>query len=220
MLPTPVAILFDLDGTLVDTVPTRIAAWGRTLDEVGIPHDRAALGRLIGSDGAYLVHQLAEAAGLAIDDQRADAIDRRSGEIYDELNTDPRPLPGVGEALAAIERAGLPWAIATSSRAEQVGASVAALRLARRPLVVDGGAVARAKPAPDLMLAAAARLGVDPTDCWYIGDSTWDMLAGVAARMTTIGVTVGGAVSADDLRAAGASLVLAESSELIAHLPA
>jgi len=208
-------MLFDLDGTLVDTVPTRIAAWSTALEEAGLPFEQSHLVGLIGSDGKHIVTEVARAAGLVVDEVRAEEIDRRSGEIYDGLNVDPRPLPGVGELLEVVGRSGIPWAIATSSRAAQVGASVAALGLSTPPIIVDGSAVARAKPAPDLPLHGAAALGVPPADCWLIGDSTWDVLAGAAAGMTTIALTAGSAVEAVTLREAGASLVLASAADVI-----
>lgn len=215
MLRRPRAILFDLDGTLVDTVPTRIAAWSIALDEVGLPYEREQLARLIGSDGTYLVAEVVRAAGLPFDQTRAEEIDRRSGAIYDALNTDPRPLPGVAQLLLAVVANDLPWAIATSSRREQVAASVTALGLEQTPTIVDGSSVQHAKPAPDLLLRAAEVLGIEAADCWYVGDSTWDMLAGVAAGMTTIAITSGSAVNAETLQRAGASLVLESAADLI-----
>ena len=211
---TPQAMVFDLDGTLVDTVETRIAAWLRTFEEHGIPTGRVQVGRLIGSDGRRVARLVAEAAGMPIDAERADAIDRRSGEIYSELNTNPRPLPGAIELLRALDERGLPWAIATSSRPEQVGASIDALKLARRPTIVDGSQVENAKPAPDLLLAAATKLGVEPLRSWYVGDSIWDVQAALAAGMQAIGVASGSATTGD-LEEAGAQLIVDELSELI-----
>jgi phosphoglycolate phosphatase-like HAD superfamily hydrolase len=112
------------------------------------------------------------------------------------------------------DQRGVTWAIATSSRAEQVVASIGALGLSDPPRVVDGSRVAHAKPAPDLLLLAAEELGVAPRDAWYVGDSTWDMRAAVAAGMTPIGVLAGAAVSADDLQEAGAAAILATLDEL------
>ena len=108
----------------------------------------------------------------------------------------------------AIERDGLQWAIATSSRKAQVAASVAALGLDREPTIVDASHVEHAKPEPDLLLLAAKRLGVEPERCWYVGDSTWDMVAAVAAAMLPIGVTAGAAVDAAALAGAGAGAVV------------
>lgn len=205
-LPDPAGILFDLDGTLVDTVETRIEGWMRTFEEVGIDADRQHVARLIGADGRRLAREVAAAADREISPDRAEGIDRRAGEVYSELNTDPRPLPGAQPLLRALEASRLPWAIATSSRAEQVSRSVEALALSTEPRIVDGSHVEHAKPAPDLLLQGAERLGVTALTCWYIGDATWDMAAARAAPMVAVGVP-SGAVSAQDLVDAGADAV-------------
>ena len=215
----PAAVIFDLDGTLVDTVPTRIAAWTRAFEEHGVAATAAQVAPLIGADGRMLARRVAGEAGAELDEQAADALDARSGEIYSELNTEPRPLEGVAEALAMLEARGIPWAIATSSRREQVETSVAALGLADEPTVVDGSHVEHAKPAPDLLLLAARQLRVPPDRCWYVGDSTWDMEASSAAEMLPIAVVAGAAVDGARLQAAGARIVLATLDELMHHLP-
>lgn len=217
LLPEPAAVLFDLDGTLVDTVATRLEAWLRAFIEVQIPADRDEVAALIGSDGRRLAQLVGESAHVAIDVERASAIDRRAGEIYDELNTNPRPLPGVLETIAALETRGITWAIATSSLEAQVRASVGALALARRPLIIDGSQVAQAKPAPDLVLRASIELRVSPARTWYAGDAVWDMQAAKSAGMPSIGVTTGFA-TAEDLEATGAWLVIDRLDRMIALL--
>jgi HAD superfamily hydrolase (TIGR01509 family) len=212
-LPRPTAVIFDLDGTLVDTVEARIRAWLAVFGEEGIPAHRGQVAVLIGADGRRLAREVADAAGITLAPGRDERIDARCGEIFAELNARPRPLPGVGGALLRIEAAGVPWAIATSSRREQVAPSVDALRLARPPLIVDGSHVEHAKPAPDLLLLAAKELHADPATCWYVGDATWDMRAASAAGMVPIGVT-SGAVDAATLRDAGARWVIASLAEL------
>ena len=216
-LPDPGAIIFDLDGTLVDTVDVRIQAWLQAFAEIGVPADRDHVAGLIGSDGKRLAKEVAAAAGNEMDDERAEAIDRRSGELYDLLNTNPAPLPGATELLEALAASDAPSAIATSSRAEQVVASVAVLRLNPGPLIVDGGHVAHAKPAPDLLLLAAKRLSVPAPACWYVGDATWDMLAARSAPMVAVGVPTG-AVDAGALREAGADAAVDSLWELSAEL--
>lgn len=207
-LPLPDAVVFDLDGTLIDTVDTRIAAWLDALAEAGTPTTRDRLAPLIGLDGRRLARDVAALAGTPIDDARAEEIDRRSGELYERLNRAPQPLPGVREVVAAIEARRLRWAIATSSRRDQVATSVAALGLAVEPMIVDASHVEHAKPEPDLLLLAAEQLEVEPARCWYIGDSTWDMVAAVAAGMVPIGVTAGAAVDEAALGGAGAAHVV------------
>jgi HAD superfamily hydrolase (TIGR01509 family) len=213
-LPRPAALIFDLDGTLVDTVETRIQAWLAVFAQEGIPATHQQLEPMIGVDGRKLARDMAAAAGIELAPGRDEAIDRRSGEIYGELNRDPRPLPGARELLISLDERGMPWGIATSSRREQVATSVEALRLARQPTIVDGSRVERAKPAPDLLLVAARDLGARPAEAWCVGDSTWDMRAAVAAGMVPIGVTTGAA----DERAlldAGARATIISLSELI-----
>lgn len=206
--PAPAAIVFDLDGTLVDTVADRIAAWAATFAEHAIPVDRQQLRPMIGMDGRRLAREVAREAGRGLSDDEAEELDRRSGEIFDDRNRDPRPLPGARKLLARLDASGLTWAIATSSRPEQVARSVAALGLEDEPRIVDGSRVENAKPAPDLLLLAARELGEDAEATWYVGDSTWDMQAALAARMPGIGVLAGAAVDGDVLRGAGAWLVV------------
>lgn len=216
-LPRPRALIFDLDGTLVDTVETRIRAWLALFDEAGIPADRSEVAALIGADGKRLARAVAAAAGIELDDRRAEDLDRRSGEIYETLNIDPRPLPGAVRLLGELDERGLSWAIATSSRRQQVGASVDSLRLSHQPTIVDGTHVEHAKPAPDLLLEAAATLSLPAAACWYVGDATWDMRAAVAAGMPAVGVT-SGAVDADALIDAGADRVVGSLDEVIGLL--
>ncbi len=218
MLPLPDAVLFDLDGTLVDTVETRISSWIEALADAGLPTTRERLAPLIGVDGKRLAREIAALAGVVLDADRAEAIDKRSGEIYERLNVSPRPLPGVRELVRAIEARDLRWAIATSSRKAQVATSAAALGLDREPIIVDASHVQHAKPEPDLLLLAARELEVEPARCWYVGDSTWDMVAAVAAAMIPVGVTAGAAVDEPALRGAGAATVIRSLLELAESL--
>lgn len=210
----PAAVLFDLDGTLVDTVTTRIAAWDQTLSGAGLATGRDRLAPLIGLDGKRLASEIAALAGRPIDDARAEEIDRQSGDIYERLNRSPRPLPGVRRLVDELDRRGIRWAIATSSRKDQVRTSVEALGLEAEPTIVDASHVKHAKPEPDLLLLAAKQLGVQPAACWYVGDATWDMVSAVAAGMIAIGVTAGSAVDTAALRGAGAAAVVPTLDEL------
>jgi HAD superfamily hydrolase (TIGR01509 family) len=205
-LAAPLALIFDLDGTLVDTVDTRIESWLRVFEEEGIPADREHVAGLIGADGKKLARDVSERAGRQLRDDDAERIDKRSGEIYDEINTNPEPTPGAHSLLVALEQSELKWAIATSSRAEQTKVSIAALALPEQPHLVDGSHVENAKPAPDLLLLAARNLNTKPDQSWYVGDSTWDMRAARQADMVAVGVAYG-AADESDLTDSGANAV-------------
>jgi HAD superfamily hydrolase (TIGR01509 family) len=207
-LSRPEGLIFDLDGTLVDTVQQRIDGWVEALGEAGFETTQAEIGPMIGMDGKRLAREVAaRAAGRELSEEETESIDHAAGEAFDRRNREPMPLPGFADALSAIDRCGARWVIATSSRAAQVRDSVAALGLTSQPEIVDGSHVERAKPAPDLLLLAAERMGVTPERCWAVGDSTWDVRAALAANMTAVCVTAGSAVSAEELRAAGAAAV-------------
>ncbi len=209
----PGALVFDLDGTLVDTVGLRVEGWMEAFRALGVPVDPAVLRPLIGADGHVVARAGVRAAGQEVDDAMAERLDHLAGEAFGRLNRSPRPLPGASDLLAALAASGTPHAIATASRAGQVLASVDALGLASRPPIVDGSHVRHAKPAPDLLLLAARRLHAEPGDCWYVGDSTWDMQAARAGGLTAAGVTTGFA-TADDLLGAGADVVMASLRDL------
>lgn len=216
-LPDPEAVIFDLDGTLVDTVGARIEAWLAAFAEADLPAEPSQVAGLIGADGKRVAREVAEARGESLSEDEAEALDRRAGELYDETNVDPHPLPGARELIDALRRSSLRWAIATSSRADQVAVSLRALGLDGQGHVADGSQVRHAKPAPDLLLHAARQLDVPSVRCWYVGDATWDMSAARAAQMVPVGVPTG-AVSAATLGEAGALVIVETLSELSSEL--
>lgn len=209
----PGAVIFDLDGTLVDTVNDRIEAWMRTFAEIGIKTDRSHVAGLIGADGKRLALEVAAIADRRLSEDRAEAIDRRAGEVFGELAPEPRPQPGARELLEALDERAVPWSIATSSRPEQARPSLRALGLGHEPRFTDGSHVKHAKPAPDLLLLAAEQLEMATHRCWYVGDATWDMRSARAAAMVGIGVATG-AVSWEVLVSAGAQLAYRSLAEL------
>jgi HAD superfamily hydrolase (TIGR01509 family) len=217
-LTRPDGLIFDLDGTLVDTVRARIDGWVEALSGEGLEVSAEQIGPMIGMDGKRLAREVAEAHGRELDDEAVERVDKAAGAAFDRRNVEPQALPGVRDVLGVMEELGVRWLIATSSRKAQVAASVGALGLVREPEIVDGDHVEHAKPAPDLLLLAAATLGPPPERCWAIGDSTWDVHAAVAAGMAAVGVTAGSAVAAGELEAAGAARVVPTLSELASLL--
>jgi HAD superfamily hydrolase (TIGR01509 family) len=207
--------VFDLDGTLVDTVEARIGGWLEALAAARYPTSREDVAPMIGMDGKRLAREIAAAAGRPLDDHRAEEVDRLAGAAFDRRNRAPRALPGVRTVVDALIARGIPWAIATSSRPEQVTGSVEALNLSREPLIIDGGHVENAKPAPDLLWLSADRLGAERARCWYVGDSTWDMAAAVAAGMPGLAVMAGSAVGRGALENAGATRVVETLGDLV-----
>jgi HAD superfamily hydrolase (TIGR01509 family) len=210
---TPISVLFDLDGTLVDTVGTRAKAWIEVFDEIGVAYDEDNVRSLMGADGRYVAREVTRAAGRTIDEAEAVDIDHRSGAAFSRLNTEPSAVAGAQALVELLDSMGIRWAIATSSRPDQVMASVDALGLPRRPAITDGSHVPHAKPEPDLLLAAAQQTGMEPSTTWYVGDSRWDMMAANAAGMVPVGVATG-ATDEPTLRASGARLTFPDLAAL------
>jgi HAD superfamily hydrolase (TIGR01509 family) len=216
--PAPRAIIFDLDGTLVDTVGTRVDSWMEVFPGFGIDPEPEFLAPLMGSDGKLLARMTAAHYGVELGPGVDAQIDAAAGASFRVLNSEPRPLPASTEILEVLTQRAMPWAVATSSMPEDARQSVRALGLSTSPIICDGADVEHAKPAPDLLLKAAQLLGIEPTDVWYVGDSKWDMVAAVAAGMTAIAVLTG-ATSADVMRESGADVVYPSLAELLAELP-
>ncbi len=205
-LPNPKALLFDLDGTLVRTVHLRVEAWRQAFAEFGLEVSPEELGQYMGSDGRWLAGEVARKHGRELSWNERDALDKRSGDVFSELNQHPEPLPGATELLTALEHSEkLAFAIATASQPGQVMTSVNALRLPAQPRITDASHVEHAKPEPDLLIESARQLGAAPSDCWYVGDSKWDMMASFRAGMAGIAITTG-ATPAETLCEAGATV--------------
>lgn len=208
------ALIFDLDGTLVDTVYGHVFAWQRALAEIGMPIDGWRIHRRIGMSGGLFTRAVAREIGRRVSDDEAEAIQRRHGEIFREIMPERRPLPGARALLSALRSSGVVHGIATSGRHPEIDRSLEALGVPEDTVVVDRGDVGRAKPEPDLFLTAADRLGVAPGDCYVVGDAVWDLLAARRAAMLNVGVLTGG-YGEDELRAAGAFRVYRDTADLL-----
>ena len=206
-------LIFDLDGTLVDTVYAHVFAWQRALDEAEMPIDGWRIHRRIGMSGGLFARAVAREVGRPLIAGEAEAIQRRHGEIFRELLPDRRPLPGAVELLAELRRLGIVHGIATSGRRPEIDRSLDALGVSDETVVVERGDVVRAKPEPDLFLACAERLGSAPALCYVVGDAVWDLLAARRAGMLSVGVLSGG-YGEDELTRAGAFRVYRDTEEL------
>jgi HAD superfamily hydrolase (TIGR01509 family) len=209
----PQALIFDLDGTLVDTVYAHVFAWQRALVEEGMPIDGWRIHRRIGMSGGLFTRAVAREVGRELSPEETEAIQNRHARIFRELLPDRRPLPGAVDLLADLRRRGIVHGIATSGRRPEINRSLEVLEVPDDMVVVDRGDVARAKPEPDLFLACAAALGVDAEGCYVVGDAVWDLLAARRARMLSIGLLSGG-YGADELLSAGAFRVYDDAAEL------
>jgi HAD superfamily hydrolase (TIGR01549 family) len=207
------ALIFDLDGTLVDTVYAHVFAWQRALLELGIPVDGWRIHRRIGMSGGLFTRAVAREIGRELSADEAEALQRRHGEVFREILPERRPLPGAFELLADLRRGGVVHGIATSGRRPEIDRSLEVLGIPPETVVIERGDVLRAKPEPDLFLACQERLGVAASDCYVVGDAVWDLLAARRAGMLSVGLLTGG-YGEDELRAAGAFRVYRDAAEL------
>jgi HAD superfamily hydrolase (TIGR01509 family) len=207
------ALIFDLDGTLVDTVYAHVFAWQRALAEAAIDVDGWRIHRRIGMSGGLFTRALAREVGRELGPEEAEKIEKRHGQLFQDLAPVRRPLPGAVALLRHLREARLLHGIATSGRRPEIDKSLAALELASDTVVVERGHVARAKPEPDLFLACRDRLGVKSEECYVVGDAVWDLLAARRAGMLSIALLSGG-YGENELVAAGAFRVYRDPAEL------
>jgi HAD superfamily hydrolase (TIGR01509 family) len=211
------AFLFDLDGTLVDSVYQHVLAWQDALDRMGIELAVWRIHRKIGMSGGLFANALLRETGRAVTPKEATRLRSLHAEAYSSRVGRVRPLPGARELLEHLTRTGVPWAIATSSYIESARPTLEALGVPESVPVVTRDQVARAKPDPDLFLAAAERLDVDVARSIVVGDSVWDLLAARRAQALGVGLLSGG-YGQDELERAGAYRVYEEPADLLRHL--
>jgi HAD superfamily hydrolase (TIGR01509 family) len=207
------ALIFDLDGTLVDTVYAHVFAWQRALADAGLAIDGWRIHRRIGMSGGLFTRAIARELGREIDAQQAAALEDRHGELFRQFMPQRPPLPGAVELLKFLRTNGIFSGIATSGHRPDINASLTALGVPAEMVVVQRGDVARAKPEPDLFLACQERLQVPADECYVVGDAVWDLLAARRAGMLGIGLLSGG-YGEDELSRAGAFRVYRDAAEL------
>lgn len=207
------ALIFDLDGTLVDTVYAHVFAWQQALTEAGMAIPGWLIHRRIGMSGGLFTRAVARELGRDLSSAEVQTLQNRHGELFLQLLPVRRPLPGAVDLLRFLRESGIAFGIATSGRRPQMDASLAALGLGPETVAVPRGEVARAKPEPDLFLACQQRLGVEVKDCYVVGDAVWDLLAARRAGMLSVGLLSGG-YGEDELTRAGAFRVYRDPAEL------
>ena len=213
-----VSFLFDLDGTLVDSVYQHVLAWQQALHAAGIELSVWRIHRRIGMSGGLFTEMLLREVSAEITPELLEALQRHHAEAYARLVPWVRPLPGAKELLAYLTEAKLPWAIATSGRMNSAQYNLRALGIdPSRAAIVTRDDVVHAKPDPDLFLAAAERLGSDVRSAMIVGDSIWDMLAARRAQGLGVGLLSGG-YGQDELERSGAIRVYEDPADLLRHI--
>lgn len=211
------ALIFDLDGTLVDTVYQHVMAWHEALQRSNINLSIWRIHRRIGMSGGLLVRALGRELGYELDAATLKRLGRDHEEAYRAKTESITPLPGAIELLETLTREDVAWAIATSSHRHTAAKALAALNLPEDITVITHDEVAHAKPNPDLFLAAACELDVAPEQTFVVGDSLWDMLAARRAGMLGVGLLSGG-YGRSELVESGAYRVYDDPADLHANL--
>jgi HAD superfamily hydrolase (TIGR01509 family) len=218
MSPRQISFLFDLDGTLVDSVYEHVLAWHEALQAEGIELSVWRIHRKIGMSGGLFANMLLRETGGAIAPERMERLRRHHAEAYRRRAGQVRPLPGAQALLATLSSAGIPWAIATSGRIETAGPVLHSLGVDPDKVpVITRDKVRHAKPDPDLFLAAAEALGEPIENACVVGDSIWDMLAARRAGALGVGLLSGG-YGEDELFKASAYRVYEDPADLLKHL--
>ena len=211
------AFLFDLDGTLIDSVYQHVLGWREALDEVGINLSVWKIHRRIGMSGGLFVNALVRELDMNLDPETLQALPRLHQDAFIRHYDSVQPLPGARELLDTLTEHEVPWAIATSGVARYADLARDMLELPPDTPFITRDQVRYAKPDPDLFLTAADLLGADINDSVVVGDSVWDLLAARRARALGVGLLSGG-YGREELIYSGAYRVYEDPRDLLAHL--
>jgi HAD superfamily hydrolase (TIGR01549 family) len=214
---SPPAFLFDLDGTLIDSVYQHVLAWREALEDTGMELSVWRIHRRIGMSGGLFVNALLREVHGTLSAADVERLQGLHAEAFKRLASQVRPLPGAKDLLRVLAAEHVPHAIATSGRIETARRTLDMLEIADDVPVVTRDQVRYAKPDPDLFLAAADRLAVPIERCVVVGDSIWDLLAAQRARALGVGLLSGG-YGQEELERAGAYRVYQDPRDLLEHL--
>lgn len=211
------AILFDLDGTLIDSNYQHVAAWSEALRSAGIVIPLWKIHRRIGMSGTSFLKELLRELPQRRKNLNLHALEAKHDAIFRGFISRLSPLPGADRLLKHLAGQQMQFAIATTGGSAQTYRLLKQLQIHKKVEVVTGDDVEKAKPSPDIFVAAAARLGVQISDCIVVGDSAWDMLA--AGRKSALGVALlSGGYGEEDLERAGAFRVYSDPADMLMHL--
>jgi HAD superfamily hydrolase (TIGR01509 family) len=211
------AFLFDLDGTLIDSVYQHVLAWQEALQELDIQLSTWRIHRRVGMSDGLILTALQRETGRKLSTDEIERLKKLHNEAFLKRVQQVRPLPGARELLQLLTKQSVPWAICTSGTASRAKESVKSLNAGDNVILVTREDAGHGKPFPDLFLAGAQRLGVDINDCIVVGDSIWDLLASRRAHALGVGVLAGG-YGLDELVQAGAYRVYEDPAELTRHI--
>jgi HAD superfamily hydrolase (TIGR01549 family) len=186
------AFIFDLDGTLVDSVYPHTLAWRAALAEFGMPCPAWAVHRRIGMSGKLLVKAVAREQGRTLSEAEVEELGECHARLFQALAPSSDPLPGAVELLAYLGESKIPHGIATSGQPREIEGSLKGLSLSSSAIIVDGGMVREVKPEPDLFLLCQEKLKVERKDCLIVGDAVWDIHAARRSGILSIGMLSGG----------------------------
>jgi HAD superfamily hydrolase (TIGR01509 family) len=211
------SFLFDFDGTLVDSVYQHVLAWHEALLKAGIELSVWRIHRRIGMSGGLLVNALSRETDRRLTEKEAAQLQQWHAQAYLRQLKQVRPLPGARDLLDCLTKCGTKWAIATSGRMQTAGPNLTILGLGGDVPIISRDQVARAKPDPDVFLAAAELLKVPVTSSVVVGDSVWDLLAARRAGALGVGLLSGG-YGREELENAGAYRIYNDPADLLWHL--
>jgi len=214
--PMP-ALLFDLDGTLMDSNYEHIAAWHEVFRSKGVEIPNARIHRCVGMSGKLMVRAIFTELGRNIGPRKIEQLEELHKRKFGKRLPSIRTLPGARELLKDLSRRGIKWAIATGGDPESVKRMIEPMHIPAKAPVITADHVEKAKPDPDVFLMAARRLDVEMRDCIVVGDSVWDILGARRAKALGVGLLCGG-YSAAELEQAGAYRVYKDPADLHVHL--
>ena len=211
------ALIFDLDGTLIDSVYAHTFAWQKTLAEFGLKIPAWSIHRRIGMSGDLLVKAVVREHGKTVRKADIKRLGQRHTRLLHKIAPVCSPLPGARELLAFLHKAKIAHGIATSGKRSEFNRSLEALNLSASAVVIDGDMVEEVKPEPDLFLLCQQKLQVEAAQCFVVGDAVWDVHAAQRAGIPSVGLLTGG-FGEQELYNAGAMRVYRDAAELLSGI--
>jgi HAD superfamily hydrolase (TIGR01549 family) len=211
------ALIFDLDGTLIDSVYPHTLAWQQALNEVQMIVPAWEIHRHIGISGKLLVKALGRRRKRSFEPATIEKLEKRHDALYRDYVALQVPLPGAIELLEFLREGNVQHGIATTGKRAEIEDSLRALRVGKDTIVVDGSSTSNAKPEPDLFVRCQEQLHVQKSDCLVVGDAVWDIHAARRAGILAIGLLSGG-FGEQELSNAGAMRVYKDAEELLASI--